>query len=91
MVFSTTPTGIGTSDMFYTIWWTRPPGETDTEPPADLVERVTKEFLSTVDDDLMIWRHQAWIDNPAYSKEDAKGYATLRKWSQRFYDVDPEQ
>ena len=43
--------------------------------------------VTTVDDDLNIWRYQKWIEQPAYSKVDAKGYSTLRKWSQRFYDV----
>lgn len=44
-----------------------------------MVERVTDEYLSTVEDDLNIWRHQVWIDNPAYSKVDAKGYAAIRR------------
>ena len=91
MVFATTPVDVGRSDMFYTIWWRRPDGHADGPPPADLVERVTKEFLSTVDDDLEIWRYQAWVDKPAYSKIDATGYAALRKWSQQFYDLPPEQ
>ena len=34
---------------------------------------------------------QKWVEHPAYSKVDAKGYAALRTWSQRFYDVGPEQ
>ncbi len=91
MVFSTTPTDVGTSEMSYTIWWSREPGDVNGDAPAHVVERVAKEFLTTVEDDLNIWRHQKWIDNPAYSKIDAKGYAALRKWSQQFYDLPPEQ
>lgn len=90
MVFSTTPVDTGRSDMFYTIWWEREPGADGPEAPPRLVERVTRDFLSTVDDDLGIWRHQVWIEDPAYSKVDAKGYATLRKWAKQFYDVPPE-
>jgi 3-ketosteroid 9alpha-monooxygenase subunit A len=89
MVFSTTPIEDGKSAMFYTIWWTRRPGEdADAAPSEKLVEKVQREFLTTVDDDLNIWRHQKWIDQPIYSKADAKGYATLRKWSHLFYDID---
>ncbi len=91
MVFATTPVDTGRSDMFYTIWWRREPGDTGEDAPADLVERVEREYLSTVEDDLRIWRHQRWVDRPAYSKVDAKGYAALRRWSQQFYDVPPEQ
>ena len=87
VVFSTTPTEHGRSDMFTTIWWPRNPGDDGPCAPDDVLARVEREFLTTVDDDLNIWRHQKWIDQPAYSKVDAKGYATLRKWSQRFYDV----
>lgn len=90
VVFSTTPVEAGRSDMFYTIWWSREPGDDGPEAPAHVVRRVTEELLSTVEDDLNIWRHQVWIDKPAYSKVDAKGYAALRTWSQQFYDVPPE-
>jgi phenylpropionate dioxygenase-like ring-hydroxylating dioxygenase large terminal subunit len=90
VVFSTTPVENGFSNMYYTIWWPRIPGDDSPTAPDDLAERVAKEFLSTVEDDLEIWRYQAWIENPAYSKVDAKGYSALRKWSQRFYDVPPE-
>lgn len=89
-VFSTTPTDVGRSEMFYTIWWQRQPGD-EGDPPAHVVEKVEREFLTTVDDDLNIWRHQKWIDDPAYSKIDAKGYATLRQWCRQFYDLPPEQ
>ena len=91
MVFTTTPTDIGTSEMFYTIWWEREPGDDGDAPRPELQARIEREFLSTVEDDLNIWRHQAWVEHPAYSKADAKGYAAFRKWSQRFYDVGPEQ
>lgn len=90
VVFSTTPVETGASDMFYTIWWPRLPGDESPTPPQDELDRVEKEFLSTVEDDLAIWRHQRWVENPAYSKVDAKGYATLRTWSQQFYDIGPD-
>ena len=90
VVFSTTPIENGASDMFYTIWWPRLPGDDSAIPPAEIIEAVEKEFLSTVEDDLEIWRYQKWIEKPAYAKVDAKGYTALRKWSQQFYDVPPD-
>jgi hypothetical protein len=74
-----------------TIWWPRRPGDGSTTAPDDVLERVEQEFLSTVDDDLEIWRYQSWIEHPAYSNVDAKGYAALRTWSQRFYDIGPDE
>lgn len=90
MVFTTTPVENGASEMFYTIWWPREPGDEADLPPEKILRRVDRQFLSTVDDDLNIWRHQKWIERPAYSKVDAKAYSTLRKWAQQFYDVPPE-
>ncbi len=88
VVFSTTPVEDGASDMFYSIWWPRNGDDGDT-PPPEVRARVESAFLTTVDDDLEIWRYQKWVEHPAYSKVDAKGYAALRKWSQQFYDVPP--
>ncbi len=91
VVFSTTPVDHGLSDMFYTIWWPREPGGGSAGPPGHVRRQVEEQFLTTVDDDLGIWRYQKWVENPAYSRVDAKGYSTLRKWSQRFYDIGPDE
>ncbi len=48
---------------------------------------IEKQFLSTVFDDLQIWRYQKYVERPALSKADAKGYMALRKWATQFYDV----
>lgn len=53
--------------------------------------RVEKQFLTTVEDDLGIWRYQRYIQNPALSKVDAKPFMTLRKWATQFYDVPPTE
>ena len=62
------------------------PAASDT-PPPDLVERVEKEFLSTMEDDLEIWRYQEYIEHPALSKVDAKPYMAMRKWATQFYEA----
>jgi len=56
-------------------------------PQGKLRELIEKQFLSTVFDDLEIWRYQRYVENPALSKDDAKGYMALRKWATQFYDV----
>lgn len=56
-------------------------------PEGRLRELIEKQFLSTVFDDLEIWRYQKYVEHPALSKADAKGYMALRKWAQQFYDV----
>ena len=45
------------------------------------------QFLSTVFDDLQIWRYQKYVEHPPLSKVDAKGYMALRKWATQFYEV----
>ena len=90
MVFTTTPVENGASDMFYTIWWPREPGDHGDTLPAGVQGVVDQQFLTTIDDDLRIWRNQKWVEKPAYSEVDAEGYIAFRDWSQRFYDVPPE-
>jgi hypothetical protein len=50
-------------------------------------ELIEKQFLSTVFDDLQIWRYQKYVEHPPLSKVDAKGYMALRKWATQFYEV----
>ena len=58
LTFTVTPVEHGVSDLFYTVWWPRIPGDDSPLPPPDLQERIDKEFLSTMEDDLEIWRYQ---------------------------------
>src|SRR5581483_3194087 len=48
LIFACTPIDDETSNMFYSIWWPRESGVDSDVPPADLVERVEKQFLATV-------------------------------------------
>ena len=40
-------------------------------------ERIDKEFLSTMEDDLEIWRYQKYVEHPVLAKQDAKPYGAL--------------
>jgi phenylpropionate dioxygenase-like ring-hydroxylating dioxygenase large terminal subunit len=89
LVFATTPVEEGCSDMFYSIWWPRGPGDDSDVPPAEVKEHVEKEFLVTLWDDLEIWRYQEYVEHPALAKQDARPYAALRRWARQFYEIEP--
>jgi 3-ketosteroid 9alpha-monooxygenase subunit A len=89
LIFACTPIDDQNSNMFYSIWWPKKPGETSDIPPDDVRARVEKQYLGTVWDDLDIWRYQKYVERPALSKVDAKPYMALRKWATQFYDVPP--
>jgi 3-ketosteroid 9alpha-monooxygenase subunit A len=90
LAFTVTPVERGASDLFYTVWWPRLPGDDTSHPPPDLCERIEKEFLSTMEDDLEIWRYQRYVENPALAAQDAHPYRALRTWARQFYDVAPD-
>jgi len=90
LIFACTPVDDETSNMFYSIWWPRNPGDTSDVPPERLRERVEKQHLSTVWDDLNIWRYQNYVEHPPLSRVDAKPYMALRNWATQFYVVPPE-
>ena len=87
LIFTCTPVDDECSDLFYSIWWPRLPGDSSDVPHGELRDTIEKHFLSTVFDDLQIWRYQKYVANPALSREDAKGYMALRKWATQFYEA----
>jgi hypothetical protein len=87
LIFFTTPVDDETSDMFYSIWWPRDPGDDRESPPEEYIARAKQQFLSTLWDDLEIWRYQIYIETPAFAKQDAKPYGALRKWARQFYEL----
>jgi phenylpropionate dioxygenase-like ring-hydroxylating dioxygenase large terminal subunit len=89
LIFATTPVEDGCSDMFYSIWWPRLPGDDSEVPPEEIRERVVKEFLVTLWDDLEIWRYQEYVEHPALARQDARPYNALRRWARQFYEVGP--
>jgi len=86
LVFTVTPVEHGVSDLFYTVWWPREPGDRSSSPPPELRGLVEKQFMSTMEDDLEIWRYQKYVEHPALAKQDARPYKALRTWTEQFYD-----
>jgi phenylpropionate dioxygenase-like ring-hydroxylating dioxygenase large terminal subunit len=87
LLFFVTPVDEETSDCFYTIFWPRAEGDTSAAPPPEVVERVEKEFISALWDDLEIWRYQVYVEHPSLAKQDARPYGALRKWARQFYEI----
>ena len=87
LIFTCTPVDERRSDLFYSIWWPRVPGDNSEVATRRLRKRVEQQFLTTVEDDLGIWRHQRYVEHPALAKVDAKPFMALRKWATQFYDV----
>ena len=89
LVFTTTPVEHGRSDLFYTVWWPREPGDDAPAPPPELRAIVEKQFMVTMWDDLEIWRYQKYVEHPALAQQDARPYGQLRKWAKQFYEIAP--
>ncbi len=87
LIFFTTPVDDATSDMFYSIWWPRDPGDEGDVVPERHCERAQEQFLTTLADDLEIWRYQVYVETPAFAKQDALPYGALRKWARQFYEL----
>lgn len=89
LIFAVTPVDDTCSNMFYSVWWPRRPGDGSDLPPDDLRKRIDDQFMVTIWQDLEIWRYQKYVENPALAKQDARPYASLRKWSKQFYEDEP--
>ena len=87
LIFACTPVDDGCSNMFYSIWEPRMPGDESDVPPEAVRKRIEKQFLGTVWDDLEIWRYQKYVEQPRAVRVDAKPYMALRKWAQQFYET----
>jgi phenylpropionate dioxygenase-like ring-hydroxylating dioxygenase large terminal subunit len=87
LIFACTPVDDEHSNLFYSIWWRRLPGDDSEVPPPEVQERVEKQFLITVWDDLEIWRYMEYIERPPLAKFDAEPYFALREWAKQFYEV----
>jgi 3-ketosteroid 9alpha-monooxygenase subunit A len=89
LIFACTPVDDESSDLFYSIWWPRNPGDSSDVPPEDVRAQVERRFLVTVFEDLNIWRYQHYVEKPPLAKIDAEPYMAMRQWAKQFYEVPP--
>ena len=87
LIFFTTPIDDESSAMFYSIWWPKMDGDESEIPPQSVRDTVQRDFLTTLEEDLRIWRNQVYVETPAFAKQDAKPYGAMRKWAKQFYEV----
>ena len=80
LTFTVTPVDHGASDLFYTVWWPRLPGDESS------LRRTTSENASRRSSSAR-WRtisrsgatNQRYVENPALARQDARPYRALRK------------
>ena len=99
VLFAVTPIDDETSDLFYSVWIPRQEGidKSALHPairdqlPAGLKAMVDGEILATLDEDLLIWRTQKYIDRPIHARQDLRPYTELRQWQTQFFNDEPQE
>ncbi|MET7771816.1 Rieske 2Fe-2S domain-containing protein [Nocardia sp. NPDC005366] len=82
-----TPVDDSTSDVRFSVWIGRRPGDTSTELPTRakfLADAVIEQFTA----DIRIWSHQRYCDPPALTQGEYDGFTQLREWAKQFYPED---
>jgi nitrite reductase/ring-hydroxylating ferredoxin subunit len=78
-----TPVDDQVSDLFFTNWLSRLPGDGPVVPDS-LTRRlklVENQFLA----DVRIWEHQRYTDPAGLAASEVRGFTALRRWAKRFY------
>ena len=79
-----TPVDDATSDVRFSVWIGRRPGDESPELPAGakfLADAVIEQFTA----DIRIWAHQRYSDPPALTHGEYDGFSQLRRWAKQFY------
>lgn len=86
-----TPIDDVTSDIRFTVWIGRKPGD-DGDRPTSRALRNAQGVIEQFQNDIHIWKHQRYSDPPALSPAEFKGFTAIREWATQFYpaDFDPK-
>ncbi|MCQ4120473.1 Rieske 2Fe-2S domain-containing protein [Rhodococcus tibetensis] len=84
-----TPIDESTSDVRFTVWIGRHPGDGCAEPPPR-ARKHAQGVIEQFQNDIHIWKHQRYSDPPALSRSEFEGFTALRKWANQFYPADVE-
>jgi nitrite reductase/ring-hydroxylating ferredoxin subunit len=87
LMLGTTPVEEGMSDMFQTCWLPRRAGDRSEQVPADLAERL-EQTMAQLPNDIVIWENQIFLDTPALTAEETRGFMDIRRWASTFYAAD---
>lgn len=79
-----TPVDESTSDVRFTVWIGRKPG--DDAPEITRYGKTMADFvIEQFEADIEIWSHQRYSDPPALSRKEYQGFTALREWARQFY------
>jgi phenylpropionate dioxygenase-like ring-hydroxylating dioxygenase large terminal subunit len=79
IVVGCTPIDAEHSNVYQTIWIEEVPGESATQTQARM-----DQVSSVVPEDLVIWSHQAFLDTPGFTADEARLWHAARKWCRSF-------
>lgn len=91
-----TPVDEHTSDVRFTVWIGRKPGE-DGPEITEYGKMMAGFVIEQFEADIEIWAHQRYSDPPALSRKEFTGFKALREWAVQFYPdggpsgVDPDR
>ena len=85
-----TPVDETTSDVRFTVWIGRKPGEEDTPGITKYGEVMAGFVIEQFEADIHIWSHQRYSDPPALSRKEFAGFRALRQWATQFYPESEE-
>jgi 3-ketosteroid 9alpha-monooxygenase subunit A len=81
IVLSTTPIDDEASEMFQTVWLEQ--ADRDDEPGR--LEARMHHATHQLPRDIEIWEHQKYVDRPAWTLNEVRGFTALRRWASTFY------
>jgi hypothetical protein len=81
---SQTPIDREGSAMHVTILTRREPGDDGDKPSGAAARRFAYE-MRQVENDLVIWEHQRFVDPAPFPPEEVKAYRRFRRWAHQFY------
>jgi 3-ketosteroid 9alpha-monooxygenase subunit A len=82
IVLATTPVDDETSEMFQTVWLEQAPGD---DEPGRFEERM-HHATHQLPYDIEIWENQRWVERPAWTASEVRGFTALRRWAAGFYE-----
>jgi 3-ketosteroid 9alpha-monooxygenase subunit A len=83
-----TPVDEETSDVRFTVWIGRSPGDESAEMPRK-AQQLAQGVIEQFEADIHIWAHQRYSDPPALSRKEFEGFRALREWAVQFYPDSP--
>lgn len=79
-----TPVDDETSDVRFSVWIGRPPGD-ERPNAAAKAQQLAHAVIEQFEADIHIWAHQRYSDPPGLSQKEFEGFKALRHWAAQFY------